>query len=135
MESANVAAYWPVLVVVDDAKRRDMLAQRLELEGYVPVTARSRAEAMAILAPTDWRPLAVVLDLMRPVTEGWHFCAQLRAERRFAQLPVVVLSRIAYDYPECRPVALLPLPLDLEALLAVPERCKSQTAHESDGGR
>ena len=112
-----------VLIVEDADDLREMLVEFLDLEGFDPTAARHGAEALAILHEADTLPIAVVLDLMMPVMDGWQLCAQLRANERLAQIPVLVMSAVADRYPENDAVAVLQKPLDFDALLAALQEC------------
>ncbi|MEZ4236203.1 MAG: response regulator [Myxococcota bacterium] len=85
----------PVLVVDDDADARQLVLRILE-QGDVPaVAAAGGAEALALL--DTLRPRLVVLDLMLPEVDGFAVVERLRAEPRWAEIPVVVLTAAAVD--------------------------------------
>jgi signal transduction histidine kinase/AraC-like DNA-binding protein/ABC-type sugar transport system substrate-binding protein len=81
-----------ILVVDDDPQARDMY-QRLvaaELPDYTVHTADGGAAALAFLAHTA--PSLVILDLLMPDVDGFAVLAQMRADRRTRQIPVLVIS-------------------------------------------
>ncbi len=113
------AGPWPlahaatVLVVDDDDAIRSVMAEALVVLGYRTVEAIDGLEALEILE-RGLVPSAVVLDLMMPRMDGWTFLRRLRADPRFAELPVVVATA-AIDPPEGAD-AVLRKPFDLELL-------------------
>ncbi|MEO6067628.1 MAG: response regulator, partial [Gemmatimonadales bacterium] len=84
-----------VLVVDDDVHTRQLFAALLGAEGYQVRTARDGLEALDAMAKD--RPDLVLLDLMMPVMEGGTFLATLRADLRYASLPVAVVTALDVD--------------------------------------
>jgi two-component system, chemotaxis family, chemotaxis protein CheY len=82
-----------VLLVDDSAVMRAMVTKTLHMSG-VPLgeihQAGNGAEALDLLQ-THWIDL-VMLDISMPVMRGDEMLERLRAEREFAQLPVIVVS-------------------------------------------
>jgi len=87
-----------VLVIDDDEAIRSALAELLELSGYVVAVAADGQEGVELLS-IGLAPQAIVLDLMMPRMDGWTFLAQLRADPRFQDLPVVVTSAFSCERP------------------------------------
>jgi PAS domain S-box-containing protein len=79
-----------VLIVDDDLETRELLADTLANEGHIPLTARYAAEALRILATS--RVDAVVLDLILPGRNGFEVLSDIRADPKFSQLPVLVVT-------------------------------------------
>lgn len=79
-----------VLIIDDDPIVSLTLARMLEHEGHTPDLADSgqaaleRASAMA--------PDAIILDMRMPGMSGLEFLRLLRADTRFARLPVGVIT-------------------------------------------
>ena len=112
-----------VLVVDDEQVLRELVAETLELEGYVVETAANGAEALAKVR--THAPHAIVLDLMMPVMDGWAFLTACRTCPACAGVPVVVTS--AYRWlPEIAASlgvrACLAKPFHLSTLLGAIER-------------
>lgn len=79
-----------ILVVEDDPSIRELLVADLELEGH---EVQAVGDGLAALAAIEAEaPDAVVCDVMMPELTGWDVVRRLRADERFATLPVVVLS-------------------------------------------
>jgi two-component system chemotaxis sensor kinase CheA len=82
----------PRLLLVDDsAFFRDMLRPLLEAAGYAVTTAAGGAEALALLG-REGGFAAIVCDVEMPGMDGLAFAAAVRADPRFAGVPLIALS-------------------------------------------
>ncbi len=122
------------VLVVDDERNIVQLAKLyLRNEGYQVETAANGREALDCLARVDCLPFIVLLDLMMPVMDGWTFWAELRANPRWASLPVVVISadaNVKEKAARLEPLAALRKPIRFEDLLSIVQRChKSHEPH------
>lgn len=90
-EAVNGDAIRPILVVEDDLDIRDALREILEDEGYEARSAANGAEALELLNRVP-KPGLVLLDLMMPVMDGYQFLEIFRANPKFADIPVVVVT-------------------------------------------
>ncbi|MFO7534683.1 MAG: response regulator [Kiritimatiellia bacterium] len=79
-----------ILVVEDNEPSIIQLTDILQAVGYRVQVARNGKEALAQIEET--LPAAAILDLMMPEVDGFHVLAAIRAERRTAQLPVLILT-------------------------------------------
>jgi two-component system OmpR family response regulator len=77
-----------VLVVDDEAPLADLLSMALRYEGWQTTTAGDGAAA--IRAARDFRPDAVILDVMLPDLNGLEVMRRLRAEQH--DVPVLFLT-------------------------------------------
>jgi two-component system, chemotaxis family, sensor kinase CheA len=80
-----------VLLVDDSSFFREMLTPVLKAAGYRVVTASNAEEALGVLA-SDRRIHAVVADVDMPGRNGFELIQAVRAQGRFARLPVIALS-------------------------------------------
>lgn len=118
-----------VLVVDDETSIRAVVAEFLELAGFVVETARHGAEAMAKVRASGFA--AIVLDLMMPVMSGWDFLDACGEELVAAQIPVVVVSaaHAPSDVAQRPPVrAVLTKPFDLDVLETIVRQVTSPRA-------
>ena len=82
-----------VVMVVDDTETaREVLAKLLRREGYDARTARSAAEALAVL--DDAPPDLLLLDITMPEMDGLSLLELLHAHPRWATLPVIMFSAL-----------------------------------------
>jgi DNA-binding response OmpR family regulator len=79
-----------VLVADDDADIVRFIEVNLRLEGFEVVTARDGQEALT--KALDLQPDVILLDVLMPQIDGYTVCARLRADRRGATIPVILLT-------------------------------------------
>ncbi|HEY6723169.1 MAG TPA: PAS domain S-box protein [Polyangiaceae bacterium] len=84
----------PILVVDDDPVSRQFLEDILDHGGFQSIAVDTGAAALAWLE--HHVPLAVLLDLV-PDPNGYEVLDYLRAERRLADVPVLVLTELDSD--------------------------------------
>ena len=129
-----------ILIVEDDAKISDMLANYLQAQGFAVDCLH---DGLGVCQKVrELRPAAVLLDLMLPGQDGLSVCRDLR---RFSDLPIMMLTaRIdeidrllgletgADDYI-CKPFSPREVVARLNALLRRAEGRLTQAA-ETEGG-
>lgn len=79
-----------VLVVDDDPDARALLVELVQQRATEVREAENGLRAIEVLA--DFRPDLIFLDLMMPEMDGVSFLQEIRADARFIQTPVVVVS-------------------------------------------
>jgi len=84
-----------ILIVEDDDEIRELLAEMLADRGYQVATARNGKEALELLRTKPLQPNIVLLDLMMPVMDGWQMRAEMLADPKLADIPVVIVSGAA----------------------------------------
>lgn len=82
-----VAIETRILLVEDEASISQPLCSALERDGFVPVVARTAAEALDLAHRTE--PDVILLDLMLPDGDGRDVC---RAIRRDSNVPIIMLT-------------------------------------------
>jgi len=87
-----------VLLVEDNAETRDVLARVLHLRGYATATADDGLDALTYLQSGGTASL-VILDLRMPNMDGWTFQRALKADPRWADIPVIIYSGFPPDDP------------------------------------
>ncbi|PYK65717.1 MAG: hybrid sensor histidine kinase/response regulator [Verrucomicrobia bacterium] len=79
-----------VLVVEDEPSIRQMVRRVLEKEGW---TVREAENGRAgLLAVAESKPAVILLDLMMPVMNGFDFVRELRKNKDWQEIPVVILT-------------------------------------------
>jgi len=91
-----------VLIVEDDPIIAEGYRRYVSKAGYQVEIARDGQRAMARLP--DFRPDAVLLDLMLPHINGIEMLKKVRASEGFKSLPVIVLTSAFFEDQErdCR---------------------------------
>src|SRR4051794_37331626 len=81
---------YKILFVDDEEQIRRLLSTFLTRRGYEVTTAVDGMEALQLLK--DYTPDMVITDVNMPNTDGVELTRRLRADERFANLPIVMLS-------------------------------------------
>src|SRR5438128_9832210 len=102
-----------ILVVEDEPDIRAAVVEFLAAEGFQVWQAGNGQEALETL-PRMPQPTLILADLMMPVMDGRALIAALRADDRFATLPIVILS--AASGPGALGQRFLKKPIDLDDL-------------------
>jgi len=79
-----------ILVVDDNEANRDILARRLEANGYAIVMAADGEEALA--TARDKLPDLILLDIMMPKMDGLEVCRQLKADKSLPFMPIILVT-------------------------------------------
>jgi CheY-like chemotaxis protein len=91
-----------IMVVEDNIDESKLIKMALEPEGYEVVTAFNGKEAKEKMSTE--KPDFIVLDVMMPEMDGFHFCSWLRSNPEYKDIPVLLLTGVGkhiYDtkYP------------------------------------
>ena len=94
------ASQAPLVLVVDDSLTVRRVTQRLLVrEGYRVTTAKDGLDALERLV--EETPAVILSDIEMPRMDGFDFVRNVRADARFAPLPVIMItSRIAQKHRE-----------------------------------
>ena len=84
-----------ILIVDDDAFIRRPLEFILREEGYNAATAANADEGLRAIESQP--PDLILLDVMMPGKDGLTWCAELKADPRYAKIPIVLLSARGQD--------------------------------------
>ena len=92
---ADLAAVRPsrILVVDDNASNRDLLSRRLQRQGHTVLQAEDGARALALVEKEALD--LVLLDLMMPGISGYDVLTLLKCDRRFSDIPVIMISALS----------------------------------------
>jgi len=81
-----------ILVVSDASDTRIFLSNLLHAVQIEPVGAENRPKGLEMVK--TWRPDLIILDVMMAGKEGIKFYYNLKNDRRFRHIPVIMLSAI-----------------------------------------
>ncbi len=105
-----------VLLVEDEPTLRRVIARNLASRGLDVREAGTAHDAVEVA--TTVRPDLLLLDINLPDQTGWDVLRELR--RRSSEVPTIILSAVRVSHnrlDEFRPIAYLPKPFPIEALL------------------
>jgi len=89
---ASGTAHGFILVVDDEEGNRDVLSRRLELQGYAVDTAESGERALEMMKADTFD--LVLLDILMPGTDGFEVLKSIKAEHKFRNIPVIMISAL-----------------------------------------
>ena len=119
MPKSSENTNYRILVVDDESSISDLISTSLRFVGFEVLTAATGSEALTVAE--EFKPHAVVLDVMLPDSDGFEVCRQLRSEG----LNVGVLFLTAKDGMEDKVAGLtiggddyMTKPFSLEELVA-----------------
>jgi DNA-binding response OmpR family regulator len=126
-----------VLLVEDEPDIVTVLTDLLNTAGYDVTTTDSVFGAAALVRKVD--PCVVLLDLGLPYRPGTSLLAELKADPRTADVPVLIISGLPETLTEERraqATAVLTKPVDIATLLgAVQSACSGRHPGENGNGR
>ena len=89
-----------ILIIDDEPDYVAVLQEHLEREGFEVAAAYDGIEGLRKVEAVS--PDAIVLDVMMPDKDGYEVCAELKADKRFAAIPVIMLTAVASHVPSTR---------------------------------
>ncbi len=81
-----------ILIIDDDAAHRLVARKALEQAGFMVEEAKDGEDGFFAVLRT--RPDLVLLDVMMPKFDGYEFCAELRRDPEFMNLPVLMVTAL-----------------------------------------
>jgi CheY-like chemotaxis protein len=81
-----------VLVAEDESILRGLIVSHVTGVGHQVFGAADGMQAWVAMDSGEFIPDIVLLDLMMPLMTGYELLQKMRADQRFAMVPVVVLS-------------------------------------------
>ena len=89
------------ILVVDDAESiTQFIQQMLEDRGYSATGCSNGAEALRLAV--EIRPDLILLDIMMPDVDGYSICAQLKADSKTKDIPVIFLSALNSSFDKVK---------------------------------
>jgi DNA-binding response OmpR family regulator len=79
-----------LLLVEDDLYSSETLKFALETKGYEVVLATNGIDALNLVRKKP--PQLIILDVMLPKMDGYHFCRLIKFDARFKDIPVIIVS-------------------------------------------
>ena len=89
---APESAQGRILIVDDIPENRDVLARRLERQGYETTQAENGAMALALLAAEPFD--LVLLDIMMPGMDGYEVLQKIKSDAAISYIPVIMVSAV-----------------------------------------
>ncbi len=93
-----------ILVIEDDKFLRELLVRKLLGEGFSAESAIDATSAFDILS--RWTPDIILLDLILPGEDGFSILEKLKKDKKFADIPVIILSNLGQQEDIDRAMAL-----------------------------
>lgn len=84
-----------ILIVDDDPDIIENIVTILETQPYRLATARDGKQCMKMLEQEI--PDLLILDLLMPRMDGWGVIREMRSERKYEKVPIMVLSTVVED--------------------------------------
>lgn len=79
-----------ILIVDDDILITGLMQTLVAMDGHEAIIVNDSTEAMDMAISA--KPNLITLDLMMPGLSGYDLCELLRADQRFNQTPIVIIS-------------------------------------------
>jgi DNA-binding response OmpR family regulator len=79
-----------ILLVEDDLYASETLKFALEAKGHKVALATNGRDALNMV--NNEIPQLIILDIMMPKMDGYHFCRLLKFDARFQHIPVIIVS-------------------------------------------
>ena len=122
-----------VLLAEDNPVNQQVASELLQSAGMQVEIAQNGAEALAALGHADFD--LVLMDIQMPVMDGLEATRRLRAERRWATLPVIAMTANAMggDREDCLAAGMnehIPKPINVQQMFATIARCLGRAAPE-----
>jgi CheY-like chemotaxis protein len=132
-----------ILIVDDELDMRTFLCKLLGNYGFRPIGASDRIEGLQ--KAKEQNPALIILDVMMPKESGILMYRQLKGDKNFKNVPVIMVSTIdkktfsryqkfqsgpqEQGIPE--PGAYLEIPLETEKLVRLVREMTSTTTHDA----
>ncbi len=79
-----------ILVIDDEVDLVNLLAMRLEAEGYEVMSAFDGQAGLDMVR--EERPDLILLDVMMPIMDGYQVCRFLKFDEELKNIPVIMLT-------------------------------------------
>jgi len=82
-----------ILVVDDEPDFASIVQANLKKEGFEVEVAYDGVEAMEKIKSLSYD--AIVLDVMMPEKDGYEVCAELKKDKKYRDIPIIMLTAVA----------------------------------------
>ena len=89
-----------ILVVDDEPDFCAIVQGQLEKEGFAVELAYDGVQGLEKVQTNP--PDAIVLDVMMPERDGYDLCSSLKEHKKYASIPVILLTAVASRVPSTR---------------------------------
>ncbi|MFC1637546.1 response regulator transcription factor [Candidatus Margulisiibacteriota bacterium] len=79
-----------ILIIEDYPATSEMIASILEAEGFKPVVAVDGPSGLE--QARSQKPDLILLDIMMPEMSGFEVCEKLKADKKTAKIPIIIVS-------------------------------------------
>ncbi len=122
-----------LLLVEDDLYSAETLKFALEAKGHKVTLAANRKDALTMV--NNEQPQLIILDVMMPKMDGYHFCRLLKFDARFKHIPIIIVSSKIQDADRelglaCGGNEYIAKPYDLEMIINTVEKYLYSTVEE-----
>src|SRR3712207_4776408 len=113
-----------VIVCDDTAQIRRLIRLNLELEGFEVEEVADGSELLDVLQRSTTLPGVITLDAHMAPRDGWWAIAQIRADPRLVDIPVLMVTASVQQHDRVQATqsgldAFVPKPFDPEALVGL----------------
>jgi DNA-binding response OmpR family regulator len=122
-----------LLLVEDDLHSAETLKFALEAKGHNVMLATNGKDALTMV--NNEQPQLIILDVMMPKMDGYHFCRLLKFDARFKHIPIIIVSSKIQDADRelglaCGGNEYIAKPYDLDMLINTVEKYLHSSAEE-----
>ena len=122
-----------LLLVEDDFYSAETLKYALEAKGHNVILATNGKDALTVV--NNGHPQLIILDVMMPKMDGYHFCRLLKFDTRFKHIPIIFVSSKIQDADRelglaCGGNEYIAKPYDLDMLINTVEKYLHSPAEE-----
>jgi two-component system alkaline phosphatase synthesis response regulator PhoP len=89
-----------ILLVDDDTDFTDAIKLILESKSYTVLVANDGKDGLK-KAQTE-EPTLIILDVMMPEMDGYEVCATLKADKKYAHIPILLLTAVGEAIPSTK---------------------------------
>jgi DNA-binding response OmpR family regulator len=122
-----------LLLVEDDLYSAETLKFAMEAKGHKVTMATNGKDALTMV--NGEQPQLIILDVMMPKMDGYHFCRLLKFDTRFKHIPIIIVSSKIQDADRalglaCGANEYIAKPYDLNMLTETVDRYLHNTVEE-----